>query len=52
MEDAATITDAVKRAWAGVNFLVWTGLFLYLLYLDRKLRRLEASGRRETEGAP
>jgi len=52
MEDAATITNAVKWAWAAVNFLVWTGLFSYLLYLDRKIRRLEAGAARATEGAP
>lgn len=52
MEDAATITNAVKWAWAAVNFLVWTGLFLYLLHLDRKVRRLEGAAVRKTEGAP
>jgi len=51
MEDATTITTAVKIAFAAINFLVWTGLFLYLLRLDRKVRHLEAIGLddRETE---
>lgn len=44
MEDASTITTAVKIAFAASNFLVWTGLFLYLLRLNRKLRNLEATG--------
>ncbi len=42
MEDPTTITNAVKLAFAAVNFLVWTGLFLYLLRLNRKIRHLEA----------
>jgi|GEM_PF-1887640 len=42
MDDATTITTAVKIAFAAVNFLVWTGLFLYLLRLNRKVRHLEA----------
>jgi CcmD family protein len=25
----------------GVNLVIWTGIFLYLLHLDRKLRKLE-----------
>lgn len=41
MEDASTIATAVKIAFAAVNFLVWTGLFLYLLRLNRKVRKLE-----------
>ncbi|MGD2114954.1 MAG: CcmD family protein [Acidobacteriota bacterium] len=51
MDDATTISDAVKIAFAAVNFLVWTGLFLYLLRLNGKIRRLEAigTGDRETE---
>jgi CcmD family protein len=50
MEDASTITTAVKIAFAAVNFLVWTGLFLYLLRLTRKVRKLEAVGPNEREG--
>ncbi len=42
MDDATTIANAVKIAFAAVNFLVWTGLFLYLLRLNRKVRHLEA----------
>jgi CcmD family protein len=51
MDDATTITNAVKIAFAAVNFLVWTGLFLYLLRLNRKIRHLEAieTGDRERE---
>jgi len=52
MDDATTISTAVKIAFAAVNALVWTGLFLYLVRLHRKLRRLEASGSREREEAP
>lgn len=44
MEDASTIATAVKIAFAAVNFLVWTGLFLYLLSLNRKVRKLETLG--------
>jgi len=32
---------AVEIAFAGVNVLVWSGLFLYLLRLTRRLRHLE-----------
>ena len=49
MEDATTITTAVKIAFAAINFLVWTGLFLYLLRLNRKVRHLEAIGTGERE---
>jgi CcmD family protein len=42
MDDATTITTAVKAAFAAVNALIWTGLFLYLLRLGRKVRELEA----------
>lgn len=52
MDDATTISDAVKIAFAAVNFLVWTGLFLYLVRLHRKLRRLESSAGRGTEESP
>lgn len=44
MDDATTISTAVKAAFAAVNLLVWTGLFLYLLRLGRKVRGLEAAG--------
>ena len=44
MDDATTISNAVKLAFAAVNFLVWTGLFLYLLRLSRKIRHLEGTG--------
>ena len=50
MEDASTITTAVKIAFAAVNFIVWTGLFLYLLRLSRKVRNLEAFESDEREG--
>lgn len=52
MEDPGTISQAVKLAFAAVSFLVWTGLFLYLLRLDRKVRRLEAAAGRDPEGTP
>lgn len=42
MEDATTISTAVKAAFAAVNALIWTGLFLYQLRLGRKVRELEA----------
>lgn len=41
MDDTATISQALRIAFAAVNFLVWTGLFLYMLRLGGKLRRLE-----------
>jgi CcmD family protein len=43
MDDATTITTAVKAAFAAVNFLIWTGLFLYVLRLGRKTRELEGA---------
>lgn len=49
MDDAITISNAVKLAFAAVNFLVWSGLFLYLLRLSRKIRHLEAIGGDERE---
>lgn len=49
MEDATTISHAIKLAFASVNLLVWTGLFLYLLRLSRKIRHLEAIGIDDTE---
>lgn len=42
MEDAVTVSTAVKTAFAAVNVLVWSGLFLYVLALGRRLRGLEA----------
>ncbi len=27
----------------GVNLIIWAGLFLYLLYLDRKIRAASAA---------
>ena len=27
----------------GVNLIIWAGLFLYLLYLDRKIRAASAT---------
>ena len=52
MDDATTIDTAVKIAFAAVNLLVWSGLFLYLLRLERKVRDLEAAGFDETEREP
>ncbi len=52
MDDATSITTAVKLAFAAVNFLVWTGLFLYLLRLSKKVRHLEAARPDETETRP
>lgn len=52
MEDATAVSQALKIAFAAVNFLVWTGLFLYLLRLQRKVRNLEAVTGPETEGTP
>lgn len=28
-----------------VNLIIWTGLFLFLLRIDRRLARLEAEGK-------
>lgn len=50
MDDATTITTAVKAAFAAVNALIWTGLFLYLLRLGRKVRELEARWASNTDG--
>lgn len=50
MEDATTISTAVKAAFAAVNFLIWTGLFLYLLRLGRKVRTLEGAWKPRAEG--
>jgi len=33
--------DPVKLGIVAVNLIIWTGLFLYLLRLGRKLRALE-----------
>jgi CcmD family protein len=33
---------------AAVNIVIWAGLFIYLLYLDRKVRSAGNSGRPET----
>lgn len=52
MEDASAITTAVKIAFAAVNFLVWTGLFLYLLRLNRKVRNLESVDPAAYRGEP
>lgn len=52
MEDATAVSQAVKIAFAAVNFLVWTGLFLYLLTLHRKVRNLEKAMGRESEERP
>lgn len=27
----------------GVNLVIWTGLFLYILYLNKKIRDMEKS---------
>ena len=52
MDDAISITTAVKLAFAAVNFLVWTGVFLYLLRLAKKVRHLEATSPDEHERRP
>ena len=52
MDEATAVSQAVKIAFAAVNFLVWTGLFLYLLRLHRRVLRLEAAAGPETEGRP
>ncbi len=44
MDGQTSITFAVKLAFAAANALVWTGLFLYLLRLARRVRRLEEEG--------
>jgi CcmD family protein len=31
----------------GVNLIIWAGLFLYLLYLDRKVRAASATPKGE-----
>ncbi len=31
----------------GVNLIIWAGLFLYLLYLDRKVRAASAAHKGE-----
>lgn len=41
MENSEAISNAIKLAFAAVNVVVWTGLFLFALRLDRKLRALE-----------
>ncbi len=41
MNDATSISFTIKLAFAAANVLVWTGLFLYLLRLSKKVRRLE-----------
>jgi CcmD family protein len=35
-----------------VNLIIWTGLFLYLLRLDRKVRALAAPESLETVNSP
>ncbi len=34
---------------AAVNLIIWTGLFLYLLGLERKVRRSELDGTSEKD---
>jgi len=41
------ISTSVRIGIVAVNLVIWTGLFLYLLRLGRKLRRLEEGAERE-----
>lgn len=50
MEDAVIVSTAVKTAFAAVNVLVWSGIFLYVLRLSRRLRGLEAAPAATREG--
>lgn len=36
-----TSLDAVRLGVLAVNLIIWTGLFLYLLRLSRKVRAVE-----------
>lgn len=39
--DSAGALDAVRLGILAVNLIVWTGLFLYLLRLGKKVRAVE-----------
>jgi CcmD family protein len=41
------ISTSVRIGIVAVNLVIWTGLFIYLLRLGRKLRRLEEEAKRE-----
>lgn len=41
MDGPTSITLAVKLAFAAADLLVWTGIFLFLLRLAKRVRRLE-----------
>lgn len=41
MNETETLSQALKVTFAAANFLVWSGIFLYLLSLAKKIRRLE-----------
>lgn len=41
MNETETLSQALKVTFAAANFLVWSGLFAYLLSLSSKIRRLE-----------
>ena len=43
MEDTAAVSFAIKAAFAAVNVVVWSGIFLYVLRLSRRLSRIEAA---------
>jgi CcmD family protein len=47
MEDLGT---SVRIGIVAVNLVIWTGLFLYLLRLGARLRRLEEETKRKEIG--
>ena len=53
MNDLAPVSVPSQGALlyvAGVNLIIWAGIFLYLVYLDRKVR--DASRHLSSEGKP
>ena len=48
--DASSL-DAVRLGVLAVNLIIWTGLFLYLLRLSKKVRAVEEASP-ETEPEP
>ncbi len=52
MNGPTPIPFAVEIAFAAANVLVWTGLFLYLLHLARRVRRLEGTRSGRVEPMP
>jgi CcmD family protein len=52
MDGTTPMHLAVEIAFAGANVLVWSGLFLYLLRLTRRLRHLEERRSGPAQPAP